>query len=168
MVSGLEAWITKRDAQLRDAMQAELEAAIIEGKTYHENAVRTWVNKPKWIVRADRSSNQLRALLEVAGENRDIWQWVDKGTGQYGNSGSPYWIFPRRPGGRLLFQAGYDPKTRPVAKANVGSGTSSGPTVSSTGVLHPGIKAREFSKTYREKILFPSLKPRIVKRVRRT
>lgn len=168
MVSGLEAWIKKRDAQLREAMQAELEAAIIEGKTYHQNAVRNWVNKPKWIVRSDHTQSELRATLEVAGEHRQIWLWVDEGTGQYGPGGSPYWIFPRRPGGRLLFQAGYDPKTRPIAKANVGSGASSGPTVSSEGVLHPGIKAREFSKTYRDKILFPTLKPRIVKRVRRT
>lgn len=168
MASGLEAFIKKRDAQLREAMQAELEAMIIEGKTYHENAVRIWVKKPKWIVRNDRNTKELRAYLEVSGENRQIWQWVDEGTGQYGPQGSPYWIFPRSPGGKLFFQAGYDPKTRPIAKANVGSGTSSGPTVSSTGVLHPGIKAREFSKTYREKILQPNFKPRIVKRVRRT
>lgn len=168
MASDLLTFIKKRDAQLRDIMQEELEAAIIDGKTYHQNAVRTWVNKPKWVVRSERTSSELRATLEVTGDSRQIWLWVDEGTGQYGASGSPYWIFPRRPGGRLFFQAGYDPKTRAVAKANVGSGTSSGDWVSSEGVLHPGIKAREFSKTYRDKILFPTLKDRIVKRVRRS
>lgn len=168
MVSDLVTFIRKRNAQVLKAMAEELEAAIIEGKTYHENAVRNWVHKPKWTVHAVYSPLELRAYLETTGENRQIWQWVDEGTGQYGPSGSPYWIYPRRPGGRLFFQAGYDPKTRPIAKANVGSGTSSGPTVSSTGVLHPGIKAREFSQTYRNRILLPNLKPRIVKRVRRT
>lgn len=167
MVSDLVQFIKKRDAQLRQTMQEELEAAIIEGKTYHQNAVRNWVHKPNWIVRSDHSRLELRAYLEVSGENRDIWIWVDRGTGQYGDKGSPYWIFPRRPGGKLFFQAGYDPKTRPIAKANVGSGTSSGPWVSSAGVLHPGIKGREFSQTYRERTLQPTLKTRIVKQVRR-
>jgi len=168
MVSDLATYIKKRDAQLREAMQAELKAAIIEGKTYHENAVRNWQNKPKWLVRSEHKPTELRAMLEVAGDSRQIWQWVDQGTGQYGPAGSPYWIFPRRPGGRLFFQAGYNPKTRPIAKANVGDGSRSGAMVSSEGVLHPGIKAREFSKTYRERVLYPTLKPRIVKRVRRT
>ena len=168
MVSGLVMFIRQRDAQLRDAMQEELENAMVDGKTYHENAVRTWVNKPKWQIHSTRSELMLGAQLEVTGEARQIWLWVDKGTGQYGESGSPYWIFPRRPGGRLAFQTGYDPKTRPIAKANVGSGTASGETVFSDGVLHPGIKGREFSQTYRERIVQPNLKNTIVKRVRRT
>lgn len=167
MVSDLAEFIRKRDAQLRDAMQAELEAMIVDSKTYHENAVRTWKNKPKWRIHSMRTAGLLGAQLEVIGDARQIWLWVDEGTGQYGKKGSPYWIFPRRPGGRLAFQTGYDPKTRPIAKANVGSGTASGDWVTSDGVLHPGIKGREFSQTYRERILIPNFKTRIVKRVRR-
>ena len=168
MASDLLTFIKKRDAQLREIMKEELEAAIIDGKTYHQNAVRTWVNKPKWVVRSEHTATELRATLEVTGDSRQIWLWVDEGTGLYGPNSKRYPITPRRPGGKLVFRGGYDPKTRAVAKANVGSGTSSGDLAFMDIVWHPGIKPREFSKTYRERILYPTLKDRIVKRVRRS
>jgi hypothetical protein len=168
MASDLVAFIKKRDAQLRDAMQAELEALMVDAKTYHQNAVRNWKKKPKWRIHSVRSRQQLGAQLETTGDVREIWAYVDKGTGQYApGGGAPYWIYPRSPGGKLHFQTGYDAKTRPIAKANVGSGQASGDWVMSDGVQHPGIKGRKFSQTYRERILEPTFKPRLVKRVRR-
>lgn len=168
MASDLVTFIKKRDAQLREVMREEVENAIVAGKTYHQNAVRNWKKKPKWVIHSEQSKNEIRTVMEAAGDMRDIWGWVDKGTGSFTQGGSPYWIFPRRPGGKLSFQSGYNPKTRAIAKANVGDGSHSGAWVSSEGVLHPGIKGRKFSETYRERIFYPTLKPQIVKRVRRT
>jgi hypothetical protein len=98
---------------------------------------------------------------------RQIWQYVDKGTGSYVPGGNAYWIFPRSPGGKLFFQGGYNAKTRPTAKANVGDGSRSGAWVTSEGVVHPGIKGRKFSETYRDRIVRPRFKQRIVKIIQR-
>jgi hypothetical protein len=167
MVSDLNTFIRKRNAQVLNAMQAELENAMVDAKTYHLNAVRNWKGKPKWQIRSVRSKQQLGANLEVGGEMRSIWTYVDQGTGKYGKGGNAYWIFPRSPGGKLQFQTGYDAKTRPTAKANVGTGARSGGWVQTDAVLHPGIKPRDFSKTYKERVLIPNLKSKIVKQVRR-
>ena len=167
MASDLKTWIRRRNAQLQDAMQAELEAMIVEAKAYHQNAVRNWTKKPKWKVRTIRTRQELGAQLETTGDMREIFTYVNDGTGQYRPSGNPYWIFPKRPGGKLAFQIGYDAKTRPTAKANVGTGRRSGDWIKTDAVLHPGIEGREFSKTYQQRVLEPNFKQRIVKRVRR-
>lgn len=166
-MSDLVTWLKRRDAQLRQAMLEELELMMVEGKIYHQNVVRTWTNKPKWKIHSTRDRHGLGVSLEVIGDAREIFVYVDKGTGSHAG-GAPYWIFPRSPGGKLRFRGGYQPKTQPVAKANVGPGIATGDWVTSDGVLHPGIKGREFSQTYIDKVLLPTFQKRIVKRVRQT
>ena len=83
-----------------------------------------------------------RLTLEGTIKKGQIYRWVDEGTD------GPYPILPKNPEGRLIFQTGYSAKTAPIAKFDQGTGTASGDWVSSQGVMHPGITAREFEKTF--------------------
>lgn len=83
--------------------------------------------------------------------NDNRWAWIDKGTGTFGaGSGRPYTI---RPKGNypLRFQTGYSARTAPIAQSGVGTGEASGNFVSAYSVEHPGIRNRDFTKTYAER-----------------
>lgn len=105
---------------------------------------------------------------EKFGKANAVWRYVDEGTGKWGKNHSPYPIRPKRTNksGLLKFQTGYSPMTAPVAKYNVGSGGRSGNWISSKGVIHPGIRPREFTKTINEE-LNPSRRARIENAIRR-
>lgn len=55
-------------------------------------------------------------------------------------------IRPKRQGGRLAFQTGYQPHTRPIARSG-GPGRATGPRVFARQVNHPGYPPRKFSET---------------------
>lgn len=69
----------------------------------------------------------------------DLWKALDK-TGV-----RPHIIRPKKPGGVLAFQAGYQPHTRPIARSG-GPGRASGPIVTTRFVNHPGFPPRHFSR----------------------
>lgn len=68
----------------------------------------------------------------------DLWKALDK-TGV-----RPHVIRPKKPGGVLAFQAGYQPHTRPIARSG-GPGRATGERVFSRFVNHPGYPPRKFS-----------------------
>ena len=67
-----------------------------------------------------------------------IYEYVDKGTQEH-------IILPKKPGGVLAFRGVYKAKTTPGVLDAHGGG-SSGPTIFSRGVIHPGTEARGFSE----------------------
>lgn len=75
----------------------------------------------------------------------DLWKALDK-TGT-----RPHVIRPKKQGGKLAFQAGYQPKTRPIGRSG-GPGRSSGPTVFARQVNHPGFAPRHFSRVINKKL----------------
>lgn len=92
-------------------------------------------------------------VLEIfsSGSGEDIFQYVDRGTESHPIPGNPM----------LVFNLGYQAKTKPGGRYGVGDGSADGPTVMTPGIFdHPGNEARNFSgkisreyrKTLREKI----------------
>jgi hypothetical protein len=71
----------------------------------------------------------------------DLWKALDK-TGV-----KSHVITPKRPGGRLAFQAGnYQPKTRPIGRSGGPGRVSGGRPVFAKKVNHPGFPPRKFSE----------------------
>ncbi len=114
-----------------------------EMKASHEEVTDDWDHEPEFKVGMIISPYLLSVQVNVTGDNAKIWQFVDKGT-------KPHAIFPKQPGGRLIFQTGYNPRTTPVAQAHVGDGRASGNWVKAKAVQHPGSDAREFTETLRK------------------
>ncbi len=69
----------------------------------------------------------------------NLWKALDK-TGT-----RPHTIQPKKQGGRLAFQAGYQPHTRPIGRSG-GPGRATGPKVFTRRVQHPGFAPRHFSR----------------------
>jgi hypothetical protein len=103
-----------------------------------ERTTRTWDHKPKFEATRDLSSSS--AVSIYVGTNDRVWNWVDEGTAKNG----PYLILPRKPGGRLAYQSEFSPKTSPGVLDSVAGGKS-GDVVVRPFVIHPGVRARNFS-----------------------
>lgn len=63
----------------------------------------------------------------------------------------PHVITPKKQGGRLAFQTGYQSHTRPIARSG-GPGRASGPRVFAKQVRHPGFPPRKFSETINKRL----------------
>lgn len=154
--------ILRAETSVRNELAAELDAQgrLEVAKRY--KVVKTWSaeSKPKFGYTVLVLPTQISLEVNAKGQNKRIYRWVDEGTE------GPYPILPKTPGGRLIFQTGYSAKTAPIAKFDQGTGTASGDWVSSAGVMHPGIAAREFEKTF-SKQFKPVLKRAIDQAIRR-
>lgn len=138
--------MAKRWAGIDNRMRGGFRQAVREtadvARAKFEAATLKWKNKPKWITRLPpvQDRNMLKYEVVAIGSDKviKIWGYVDKGT-------EPHIITPKKPGGVLAFNVGYEAKTSPVANANVGSGIASGKRVMTQRVNHPGNEPREFS-----------------------
>lgn len=75
----------------------------------------------------------------------DLWIALDqKGT-------RPHTIRLKKQGGRLAFQTGYQPHTRPVGRYG-GPGQATGETVFAKQVQHPGFPPRKFSERINKRL----------------
>lgn len=142
--------IRSRDRSLRRRLLGVVEQAAYDAQGYHQSITSQWKSKPDWRVLILHDERVIIGRLVAADSKSQIWRYVDEGTGAGRPGGHPYLIFPRR-APMLRFQTGYSARTKPVARFNVGTGRAFGPFVSKPFVIHPGIKAREFTKTYTEK-----------------
>lgn len=120
--------LAKKMPEVKDRVLREVAE---EAKDDFERTVATWKDKPEFEI-----EERPRSFAVVTDDEK--YNWVDKGT-------RPHIIRPKN-GNYLAFQGGYQAKTTPRV---IGSrpGGSSGPTVYSQEVHHPGTEAREFSKT---------------------
>jgi hypothetical protein len=99
----------------------------------------TWQHKVTWTKQVVATAGQV--LLNV-GTADAIYRYVDEGT-------RPHVIRPRR--ARMLrFATGYQAKTTPGVIGS-GPGGARGPVVYAKAVMHPGTKARGFSKAIAKK-----------------
>lgn len=117
-------------------------------------AMREWTNKPRFAPRVDVNRNFIEVKVDVAGNAKLIFFYVDRGTGTYGPKKSPYPI-PKTPlpeGKFLKFQTGYSARSQPGAKIGMGTGEHFGDWMSKKQVMHPGIKPRDFEKTAMEEL----------------
>lgn len=109
-------------------------------------AVREWTHRPRFAGRVTIQPDYIEVKVDVAGSAKQIFFYVDKGTGLYGPKKQAYEIKPKQPGGMLRFQPGYSARSQPGAKIGMGTGEHFGEWISKKSVMHPGIKAREFEK----------------------
>jgi hypothetical protein len=121
-----------------------------EWSSERDRNVSDWSGKPRFTYVVVTDDDKTVLELRVTGDNADKWIWVDQGTatGREERPTTAYPIRPKRAGGVLRFQTGYSARTRPIARAGVGSGTASGEWVSRQEVMHPGIAARKFTAQY--------------------
>ena len=161
----LQSYIQQRDKRLRDAMTKELRSIVEDVRQQQVSVSSSWKNKPDWRVMVVYGDTLIAAKL--VGSNAAIFRYIDRGTGKYGPQRRPYFIFPRF-APMLKFQTGYMPRTQPIAKFNVGPGKAFGAWVTAPFVLHPGIKAREFTADYVRITLRPVFKQRIQQAIQRT
>lgn len=113
-----------------------------------EKVVANFEHQPEFGYEVKISQKQvtLQVLLKNDGEAvsegftiGNLWTALDR-TGV-----RPHVIRPKKPGGVLAFQAGYQPKTRPIGRSG-GPGRSTGPAVFAKQVNHPGFSPRKFSE----------------------
>jgi hypothetical protein len=160
MASPLEQAINRWDKNARRALAKEVRWTLEDAKAHHTKVTASWKNKPTYVTLIIKGRESIVGSLTI-GRNPIPFKWVDRGTGLYGPKHRSYFIFPRF-APALRFRTGYLPRTKPVAKFDVGPGKAFGPwrTVK-TFVIHPGIKPRQFSETYNEDV-----RPILVKRIR--
>lgn len=133
------------------AMKAELEREL--GATGEfmrrdfEKTTASWKHKPVFVVIVEAGPP---AVVIVVTED-EIYGWVDRGTPEH-------IILPKR-AKNLKFSSGYRAKTTPGVIGSSAGGPF-GPSVFSKGVIHPGTKARNFSKEI-AKIWEPKFKARM-------
>lgn len=162
--------VVSRDRLLRQELRDEMTRAANALELLHEQSVRGWSFEVRFIKSISVTRNLIAALVRPDARTKagKIYTYVDKGTGLHGPRQQAYKI-PKfvTPDSKLLkFRTNYQPKTKPVAKANAGPGTATGGWVTKQQVTHPGIEARKFSETYIER-LSPSFKRRIDNAIRR-
>jgi len=105
-----------------------------------EKTTETWDHKPKFEMIIAVGPNSVDILV---GTNDEIYGYVDDGTNEH-------LILPKKPGGVLAFKSKYRSKTIPNV---IGSrwGGGSGDTIFAKWVIHPGSKARNFTKAISKK-----------------
>lgn len=141
----LEALVKAQTQAILNAAAQAVDEEARAMKAKHDEAVLSWQKKPLFEVRPRKESDRIIRQLVV--KNGEIWAYVNYGTGTYGPTGQPYLILPVK-AKALSFQTGYNAKTLPVARGNVGSGQRSGDTITRKGVLHPGIEPRSFAEYF--------------------
>jgi len=143
-----------RSKQGRKSMAATLDKLAKEViKPKFEDVVSDWKTEVTFRLHKKLGYRELRVEVKPH-KNKAIFGYVDQGTK------GPYDIKPKRQGRKkskqkpyLAFRLGYSPRTAPIAKAHVGSGKASGEFRLAEKVVHPGIKARKFSKSIHDEVL---------------
>ncbi len=130
----------KQDA-MRIALLTAMNKVGVDIKKDFEKTTSTWSTDVDFeIVKDLRRSGVTPQIL--VGTDNEIYKFVDKGT-------KAHLIKPKR-AKKLRFQSGYRAKTS-VNRIGSRRGGPFGETVFSSGVRHPGTKARNFSKILQKK-----------------
>lgn len=113
----------------------------------HRRVVQRWsTGKPVFAYRVTVKPTYVRVTVFPRGPYAQRYKYVDLGTK------GPYVIRAKHKP-YLHFQGGYDAKTAPGAKYNVGLGGNTGNWAKKKQVVHPGIQARGFSEKFNKEVL---------------
>ncbi len=138
--------IRRRLIQQDNQVRAELTAVVKQHTDIlvrkYNAVVRDWTRRPYINPFMYVSKRLLIADITVSGKNAKYFIWTDKGTKAH--------IIQPKVASTLTFQTGYDARTQPVAKFNVGTGRRHGAWRRMKMVRHPGTKPRDFSKTFNQ------------------
>jgi len=140
-------YVKKIGKQLGRTLKETLEEIGTNAKAYYLREIANWDGKPVFVVQVVDNPATLDLTVRATGDMRDIWYWVDEGTGLHGEKRRAYPITAVN-APALRFKTGYSAKSAPIARGNVGDGSRSGNWVSKRTVMHPGIRGRKFADTY--------------------
>lgn len=128
-----------RDPALKQAAKEISNATLKE----YRRTTATWSHKPKFETLTEVQGGE---LTQVTGTDDTIYTYVDLGTGKAGGWRAD--DYPIVPHGNypLKFRAGYKAKTTPGTISSHAGGPF-GAVVRARKVMHPGIKARNFSQS---------------------
>lgn len=167
----LKQWLINVDKDVQRELRQVVQNTAQEAKDYLTGVTASWEHKVKFRRVMVVSATLIKASVQAVGKNREIFGYVDKGTGKYGARGAAYKIKPKN-GGVLRFRGSYDARSQPAAgkggapRANVGTGKAIGGWVSTKEVTHPGIRPRNFAQSFEEK-LQPNFRRRVSNALRR-
>jgi hypothetical protein len=128
------------DKAFFDELKAEMNRVAKEINDDYRKTTQTWKHKPQFVTLTDTSRGELTIAVLTDDE---IYGYVDEGTK------GPYVIRPKR-ARALRFPGVFRAKTSPGVIGST-SGFKGGDNVYAKQVIHPGIKARNFSKTIEKK-----------------
>jgi hypothetical protein len=134
-----QALLTMRVAAHNEVAK-ELRTIGIDLRAEFKDVVNDWTHRPDFEAKTTMQPHALTLNMKVRGQHKKIWGYVNDGT-------RPHIIMPKKPGGRLVFQLGYSPRTTPTAQAHVGTGQASGGWRKAQMVFHPGTEPRDFTIT---------------------
>jgi len=111
-----------------------------------------WKQKPTFKVRINIGAKVHTVEVRVDRRTRigKIFGYVDQGTGIDGPKGQPYPIEPVN-ADMLIFDVPYQPATLPVEPLRYNPNAPE-TTVTSLGLMHPGIQKRDFTGKVREPV----------------
>lgn len=158
--SQLEKLLIRKSKSIRAELRAEARQTARDLANWLTVVVRPWSHKPRFVGQVTIHPDYIEIKINVAGNAKKIFFYVDQGTGLYGPKKQPIVITPKEPGGVLTFQPGYSARTAAPAQINVGTGQHFGDFVSKKEVLNPGIQPRKFSDKVIEE-LTPDFQTRI-------
>lgn len=150
--SAFEKLMIRKSKAIRKEVRTAAQDTARDLANWLSVAVREWQHKPRFAGRVTLLPDYVECHVDVAGTYKDIFFYVDRGTGTYGPKKSPYEIKPKQPGGMLKFQTGYSARSQPGAKIGMGTGEHFGDWISKKSVMHPGIKPRNFEKTAQDEL----------------
>lgn len=142
------------DKRVRASVLQTIKNASDDIQSNGRDVVRRWRTKVDFKEELTVTPHLIVARITPKGKGAKIFGYLDLGTK------GPY-LIPKvlTPGKMLTFRTGYSAMTAPVAKYNVGSGQSFGGWRRKAQVTHPGIKKREFLKTFMNELV-PTLQAR--------
>lgn len=152
------------DSELYNGITGAMRKATDEQVKVLNEVTKPWANRIIFTRLEYRRRGEISQYVMSEGNQKalDIFWFVDRGTEEH-------LIFPKRPGGALVFNSVYSARTAPIANPSAGTGKSSPPKVFSAGVLHPGNEARlfiDFSMLSLE-VALEELNDELVKRINR-
>lgn len=116
--------------------------AIDEADVFGKQTVFGWSRQPTFD--SDIVTDEQLTMTAYWGTDSDVWNWLDQGTGLYGERRSKYPIVAKN-APYLVFRTGYIARTVPNSfTGNSAGGRYTGPYRRKKKVMHPGIKSRNW------------------------
>lgn len=142
--------------RLKAQVEADVEAYLFLGpardlRTYYSDIVSQWKGKPRFTIKRRKTDESIQVAVVAVGDGAQNWIYINYGTGKWGKRKQPYKIRPVR-APALAFRTGYNARTQPTARYDVGDGKATGDYRTAQEVTHPGIEPRRFIQEARANI----------------
>jgi hypothetical protein len=122
---------------LEDSLLSTVEGMLED----YEATTATWEHAVEFDFEVEIGEN----FTAVVGTNDQIYEWVNRGTGQAAGNRADWYPIPTAPTG-VAYQSAFRPKTQPGVLSSRAGGKSGPTDVIRAQVFHPGIEPRLFDE----------------------